>query len=114
MQSWNKLFEVLNKYPDVFKPSSISFNRYKYVYIVSASRTFSSNWDGVSQMVPFADLINHENVNSSYDCRDQKSGEYIQPNEEEKMLQEKEKKKQEDEEKKYFNDLKDDIIQLNE
>ena len=44
------------------------------VYILAASRTFSSNWNGVSQMIPFADQLNHENVNCTYDCRDKKSG----------------------------------------
>ena len=70
MESWNKLYEALSKYPQIFKPSSIQFNRYKYAYIVSASRTFSSNWEGVSQMIPFSDLLNHEMVNCTYDCRD--------------------------------------------
>lgn len=48
MKSWNKLYEVLCQYPEVFLPSSITFNKYKYAFIVSASRTFSSNWESVS------------------------------------------------------------------
>jgi hypothetical protein len=48
MESWNNLYEVLSKYPDFFKPSAITFNKYKYTYFISASRTFSSNWNGVS------------------------------------------------------------------
>lgn len=46
-------------------------NKFKYVYIVTTNRAFSSNWPGVSLMVPFADYINHENVDTSFDCVDQ-------------------------------------------
>lgn len=114
MESWNKLYEVLSKHTDMFKPSSITFNKYKFVFIVSASRTFSSNWEGVSQIVPFCDLINHEMVNCTYDCRDLDTGECIQIHEEVKKQEEQEKKKQEEIQKTYLTELKDDIILYNE
>ena len=46
-------------------------NKFKYVYIVTTNRAFSSNWPGISLMVPFADYLNHENVDTSFDCQDQ-------------------------------------------
>ncbi len=49
--------------------------RYKWVYILSANRCFSSNWPSVCQMVPFADQLNHENVDVNYDCLDVKTRE---------------------------------------
>ena len=45
-------------------------SKFKYVYIVTTNRAFSSNWPGVSLMVPYADYINHENVDTSFDCID--------------------------------------------
>jgi hypothetical protein len=41
------------------------------VYILTTNRCFSSNWSGVSQMVPFADYVNHENVDTGFDCVDE-------------------------------------------
>lgn len=46
-------------------------NKFKYVYIVTTNRAFSSNWPGVSLMVPYADFLNHENVDTSFDCVDE-------------------------------------------
>lgn len=45
-------------------------NKFKYVYIVTTNRAFSSNWPGISLMVPYADYLNHENVDTSFDCVD--------------------------------------------
>ena len=75
MDSWNRLYEVLSLYPNVFKPESISLYRYKWVFILTTNRCFSSNWPGVCQMVPWCDQINHENVNVGYDCLDPETGE---------------------------------------
>ena len=44
--------------------------QFKWVYILTTNRCFSSNWPAVCQMVPFADNINHENVDSDFDCVD--------------------------------------------
>jgi|LauGreDrversion4_2_1035121.scaffolds.fasta_scaffold46716_5 hypothetical protein len=68
---WNQLYMCLRKYPSVFPESAIGLNKFKYVYILTTNRCFSSNWSGVSQMVPFADYVNHENVDTGFDCVDE-------------------------------------------
>jgi hypothetical protein len=68
---WNNLYKVVRNYPELFPERAIGLNRYKYVYILTTNRCFSSSWDGVSQMVPFADYVNHENVDTGFDCIDQ-------------------------------------------
>ena len=67
---WEQLYTVLRKYPDLFKEKDITMNKFKYVYIVTTNRAFSSNWPGVSLMVPYADFLNHENVDTCFDCVD--------------------------------------------
>jgi hypothetical protein len=74
MQTWNRLYKCLSRYPELFKPETIGFNKFKWVYILTMNRCFASNWPCVSQMVPFADQLNHENVNVFYDCHDPVSG----------------------------------------
>jgi len=43
MESWNTLYKILSLHPDVFKPESISLYRFKWVFILSTNRCFSSN-----------------------------------------------------------------------
>ena len=81
MDNWQRLYEVLSMYTEVFKPESISLNRYKWVFILTTNRCFSSNWPSVCQMVPYADQINHENVQVNYDCLDPITGEELMTNE---------------------------------
>ena len=45
-------------------------SKFKYVYMITTSRAFSSNWHGMSILVPFADYMNHENVDTGFDCVD--------------------------------------------
>jgi hypothetical protein len=85
MTAWNRLYEVLVKYPEVFRAQSISFHRYKWVATLGTTRCFASNWPCVCQMVPFADQLNHENVDVHYDCIDPKSGESFLNKEEQAM-----------------------------
>ena len=47
MESWKRLYDTLVKYPKFFKPESISLYRFKWVYILTTNRCFSSNWPGV-------------------------------------------------------------------
>lgn len=54
----------------MFPESSIGLNKFKWVYILTTNRCFGSNWPGVCQMVPFADYVNHENVDTGFDCVD--------------------------------------------
>ena len=64
---WEQLYTVLRQYPDLYQEKDITMNKFKYVYIVTTNRAFSSNWPGVSLMVPFADFLNHENVDTGFD-----------------------------------------------
>ena len=50
-------------------------SKLKYVYMITTSRAFSSNWLGMSILVPFADFMNHENVDTSFDCVDDRDSE---------------------------------------
>jgi len=60
---WRNLFDVLKKYPEYFPDEeAISFETYKWVYMLTTNRCFGSNWPGVCAMIPYADFINHENV----------------------------------------------------
>lgn len=70
MASWERLHRCLRNYKHLFPASSISLLRFKWVYILTTNRCFSSNWPAVCQMVPFADNVNHENVDSDFDCVD--------------------------------------------
>jgi len=76
MESWNTVYKCLSQYPELFKPESISLNRYKWVSILTTNRCFSSTWSGVSQMVPFADNLNHENVDTIYEMLDAEGNAY--------------------------------------
>lgn len=68
---WEQLYTVLREYPHLYEERDITMNKFKYVYIVTTNRAFSSNWPGVSLMVPYADYLNHENVDTSFDCVDE-------------------------------------------
>ena len=75
MSAWEKLYKVLSKYPHILNASAISFFRFKWVYTLGTSRCFASNWPCVCQMVPFADQLNHENIDTHYDCLNPETGE---------------------------------------
>lgn len=68
---WNQLYKCLRQYPDILPEKAIGLNKFKYVYMLTTNRCFSSNWEGVSQMVPFADYVNHENVDTGFDSVDE-------------------------------------------
>ena len=69
-EQWEQLYSVLVQYPDIFREQDITMNKFKYVFILTTNRAFSSPWPGVSQMVPYADFLNHENVDLSFQCVD--------------------------------------------
>lgn len=61
---------MLKRYtPDLFGEIDITMSKFKYVYTITTSRAFSSNWHGMSILVPYADFMNHENVDTSFDCK---------------------------------------------
>ena len=70
IEQWNALYKVLHNYPELFPEADIGLNKFKWLYIMTTNRCFSSNWPGNSQMMPFADYINHENVDTHFDCVD--------------------------------------------
>lgn len=112
LNSWNKLYRVLEKYPQFFKPESITFYKFKWVYILTTSRCFSSNWPGVCQMVPFADQLNHENINVNYDCLDPATGQSYVSKEELQQRRIKEDEDKAKDKKEFLNDLKNDLVDI--
>ena len=68
MEQWNALYKVLRNYPELFPETAISLNVFKWIYMLTTNRCFGSNWPGVCQMVPYADNVNHENVDTGFDC----------------------------------------------
>lgn len=67
MESWNKLYKCLSQYPEYFAEKSISLYRYKWIYMLTTNRCFGTDWKGVCSVIPYAELINHENVDVQYD-----------------------------------------------
>ena len=112
MQTWNKLYKCLSRYPELFKPETIGFNKFKWVYILTMNRCFASNWPCVSQMVPFADQINHENVNVYYDCHDPVTGETCVSVEERRAREAKEASDKKEERAKYLETLSTDLAAI--
>jgi hypothetical protein len=109
LDSWKRLYDCLVKYPDYFKPESISLYRFKWVYILTTNRCFSSNWPGVCQMVPFADQINHENVDVNYDCLDPKTGISLTSEAEKEEKRRQEAQALHNKQKEFLVTLKDDL-----
>jgi len=109
LESWNKLYECLSQYPDVFMPESISLFRFKWVLILTTNRCFSSNWPGVCQMVPFADQLNHENVDVNYDALDPDTGKSLMTKEEVEARRIKEEEEKQNQTKNFLDDLKNDL-----
>lgn len=114
MDTWNRLYEVLRNYPEVFKPESISFSRFKWVTILTTNRCFASNWPGVCQMVPFADQVNHENVDVNYDCLDQETGESLLTKAEKELMRKKEEEDKKQKRTNFLLDLKDDLVDMSD
>ena len=70
LNMWEALYNCLKNYPALFGAKDISVNKFKWVHILLTNRCFGSNFVGIYQMVPFADNINHENVDTGFDCVD--------------------------------------------
>ena len=78
MEQWNTLYKCISRYPDLFEESCISLNTFKWIYMLTTNRCFGSSWPGICQMVPYADNVNHENVDTCFDCVD-KEGNSLEP-----------------------------------
>ena len=88
-------------------------NKFKYVYIVTTNRAFSSNWPGVSLMVPYADFLNHENVDTCFDCVDDEGKSLGVPEETSKSKKEEEQERKSNLHKRDFlNNMKTDLLEL--
>lgn len=111
---WEQLYSVLRLYPHLFGEKDISMNKFKYVYIVTTNRCFSSNWPGVSLMVPFADFMNHENVDTCFDCVDAEGKSIgVETEEMKKSSAEQEQERKSSQGKRDFlNTMKTDLLEL--
>ena len=90
MNSWNRLYKCLTQYPHLFTEESISLYRYRWVYMLTTNRCFGSNWPGVCAMIPYAELINHENVDVMYDYLDTETGKTLTHRREKKKTMDRE------------------------
>ena len=107
---WEQLYTVLRQYPHLYQEKDITMNKFKYVYIVTTNRAFSSNWPGVSLMVPYADFLNHENVDTCFDCVDAE-GNSVGIKEENKTKAEQEEERKSNQGKRDFlNTMKTDLL----
>ena len=77
LTSWDKLYRCLSQYPELFSEESIALYRYRWVYMLTTNRCFGSNWPGICAMIPYAELINHENVDVMYDYLDAETGQTL-------------------------------------
>jgi hypothetical protein len=90
LTSWDKLYRCLSKYPEYFSEESISLYRYRWVYMLTTNRCFGSNWPSICAMIPYAELINHENVDVMYDYLDAKTGQTLTGRRENRKTQDRE------------------------
>lgn len=65
-RSWNDLYKILAKYPQYFPKHMLIYDIYIWIWELLCSRIFNSKINTTS-FVPFAELVNHENVDSHYD-----------------------------------------------
>ena len=110
---WEQLYTVLREYPHLYEEKDITMNKFKYVYIVTTNRAFSSNWPGVSLMVPYADYLNHENVDTCFDCVDENGKTLGIKEDDKKTSAQKEKERQSSQRKRDFlNNMRTDLLEL--
>ena len=80
--------------------------------MLTTNRCFGSNWPGVCAMIPYAELINHENVDIQYDYID-REGKSITCRRENKKKEEREQRIYQMLKKKLFlEDLKTDLEKM--
>lgn len=89
---FNQISGFLDKHPEFFKPESYREDIFKLCYVLLTNRCFGSEWKGLSQMVPSADMLNHDNVNVHYYVFD-KNDNYIWPSNRYDIFDQKDKAK---------------------
>ena len=112
MDQWEGLYNCLRHYPDLFKEKDIGMNIFKYVYILCTNRAFSSNFQGITQMVPYADFINHENVDTGFDCLDEKGNSVGEQVDDKKPKNEEEDRQHAMEKRNFINTMKTELLEL--
>ena len=65
-ECWTNFYGVACKFPDLFEELSITVNEFQWSWNIQTTRCFESE-NSVSMIVPYADLINHENTGVDYD-----------------------------------------------
>ena len=117
MVQWNTLYSCLRNYPDRFQESDIMMNKFKWVYILTTNRCFGSNWPGVCQMVPYADFLNHENIDTNFDCQDEEGKSIQLPESKQKKMNEEERKHdliraENDEKREFMRNIKTELLEV--
>ena len=92
-------------------------NKFKWVYILTTNRCFGSNWPGVCQMVPFADFLNHENIDTNFDCVDEEGKTIQLPEVKNKKIDEEERKQdliraENDEKREFMRNIKTELLDV--
>lgn len=62
LQEHEKFQKIAMRYPHFFKPNSFSFEDFIWIYSILTNRSFFGNYKTVT-LIPFVDMLNHENVN---------------------------------------------------
>jgi histone-lysine N-methyltransferase SETD3 len=57
---------LTDKYPDVFPRTEFTYNRFKFSWLCIQARAFGRRLPWTA-LVPFADCLNHTNVQTKYD-----------------------------------------------
>jgi hypothetical protein len=60
--------------------------------MLTTNRCFGSNWPGICAMIPYAELINHENVDVMYDYLDTVTGKTLTHRREKKKTMDREQR----------------------
>ena len=68
-ETYQRLSEVLSKYPDKLHKDSYSYENVKWIHIHLITRSFGGKYLNYVTMVPFAEFFNHECTNVYYDFK---------------------------------------------
>lgn len=113
MQFWKNLYYILEQYPEFYPDREmISFEKYKWVYMLTTNRCFGSNWPGVCAMIPYAEFINHENVDIQYDYVDENYKSITGRREERKKEEREQRLMQALKKKLFLSELREDLFKM--
>jgi hypothetical protein len=111
LTQWDKLYKVLRKYPEQFAERDIALSKFQWVYILLTNRCFGSNFLGIYQMTPFADFLNHENVDTGFDCVNEKGESIYSLKERDEEEERDAKRRHEEDQHEFITHMKKDLLE---